>query len=107
VVGCVYTSYTARSIGSVEADMNSYNNLYGVQGIFFDEMSNIPGQESYYSSLNAYSKSNGLSFTVGNPGAPVPSSYVGTMDCIITYENVSAPSISSIAQWTQGYPRAG
>jgi hypothetical protein len=55
-----------------------------VQGIFFGEIANITGQESYYSSLTVYPKSNGLSFTVGNPGAPVPSSYVGTMDCIIT-----------------------
>jgi hypothetical protein len=28
------------------------------------------------------------------------------MDCIIAYENAGAPSISSVASWTQGYPKS-
>jgi hypothetical protein len=90
----------------VEADISTYKSWYGVQGVFVDQMANWAGDEWYYSTLSSYAKSLGMSFTVGNPGAPVPSSYVGTMDCIITYENAGALSISTIASWTMGYPKS-
>ena len=102
VLGYVYTSYAARNISAVIADINSYKAWYAVNGIFFDEMSNVPGNEAYYSSLSAYAKSIGLSLTFGNPGASVPASYVGTVDCIVIYESQGLPSSSSVATWTMG-----
>ena len=39
VLGYVYTGYGSRSASLVEAQMKNYKNWYGVNGIFFDEMS--------------------------------------------------------------------
>jgi hypothetical protein len=102
VIGYVYTSYAARSLSSVEADMSTYQRWYHVDGIFFDQMSNLPVEQSYYATLGTYAKSLGFSFTVGNPGTGVPSSYVGTLNCILIYENSGAPSLSRLATVTMG-----
>jgi hypothetical protein len=105
VLGYDHTSYAARSLPDVIGDINSYRSWYNVSGIFFDEMSNVPGNEAYYSSLNDYAKSIGLSFTVGNPGSSIPSSYLGTMDVIVVDENQGVPNSTSLASMTSGMPK--
>jgi hypothetical protein len=105
VLGYVYTSYTSRAISSVEADVTTYHNLYNVDGILVDEMMNIPGYESYYSQLTAYARSYGY-YVLGNPGATVPASYIGTADSIIIYESPGAPTLSLMQQYSS-YPKAG
>ncbi|HZW85035.1 MAG TPA: spherulation-specific family 4 protein [Nitrososphaerales archaeon] len=102
VLGYVYTSYADRNASSVLADINSYKAWYAVNGIFFDEMSNVAGSESYYAALSSHAKSIGLTFTVGNPGESVPASFIGTVDCIVVYESQGLPSSSSTAAWTMG-----
>ena len=79
VVGYVWTDYGARSVASAEADIAAYRDWYGVNGVYLDQMSNVPGYEWYYSTLNSYAKSIGMTLVVGNPGASVPSSYIGTV----------------------------
>ena len=102
VLGYDHTSYAARSLSAVINDINSYKSWYNISGIFFDEMSNVPGNENYYSTLNNYTHSLGLSLTVGNPGGSVPASYFGTLDVIVTYENQGLPNSSSLASITSG-----
>ncbi|HKW05256.1 MAG TPA: spherulation-specific family 4 protein [Nitrososphaerales archaeon] len=97
VLGYVYTSYGKRSISSVETDVAAYHSWYSLDGIFFDEMTNVAGSESYYSALNSYSESLGYTMTVGNPGSPVPSSYLGTLSILCIYENGGLPSISTLS----------
>jgi len=104
VLGYDHTSWAARPLAEVEGDINSYKSWYNLTGIFFDEMSNVPGNEGYYSTLNQYSDSLGLNFTVGNPGGPAPPSYVGTLDVIVTYENQGVPNSTSLAAMTMGVP---
>jgi Spherulation-specific family 4 len=104
VLGYDHTSYGARPLSEVEAEINTYKSWYNVSGIFFDEMSNVPGNENYYSTLNQYAKSVGLGFTVGNPGAGVPASFIGTMDVIVIYENQGIPNTSSLEAMTNGVP---
>jgi hypothetical protein len=105
VLGYDHTSYAARSLSDVIGDINSYKSWYNVSGIFFDEMSNVPGNEAYYSSLNDYSKSIGLSFTVGNPGSSVPLSYLGTLDVIVVDENQGVPNSTSLVSMASGMPK--
>jgi hypothetical protein len=105
VLGYDHTSYAARPLSVVIADINSYKSWYNVSGIFFDEMSNVPGNENYYSTLNNYSKSVGLNFTVGNPGSSVPAGYQGTLDVIVTYESQGVPNSTSLASMTSGLPK--
>jgi len=103
VIGYVPTGYGSRSISEVESMVNDYKSWYPVTGIFFDEMSNVAGYEGYYSTLNAYANSLGLTYTVGNPGADTIPSYVGTVDTIVIYENQGLPSLSSLEGWHSDY----
>jgi len=59
-------------------------------------MPTAPGKEGYYKSLNDFAKSQGLTFTVGNPGAAIPESYVGILDNIIIYEAAGLPDLQSL-----------
>jgi hypothetical protein len=106
VLGYTYTNYANRPLASVESDLLGYAHLYGVGGVYLDQMSNVPGSESYYSSLTQYAHSIGLSLVIGNPGADVPSSYVGTVDAIIIYESPGLPSLSFLAGWHTSYSKS-
>src|SRR5439155_26232384 len=57
VIGYVATGYASKLISSLESQISSYKNWYSVNGIFFDEMSSVQGNEGYYSTLNTYVKS--------------------------------------------------
>ena len=100
VLGYVYTSYSSRAASAVKADIDKYKSYYpSINGIFFDEMANWQGKETYYKSLTSYVKSKGYSITVGNPGADTISSYVGTVDNIVIYEREGTPSLSYLKGW--------
>lgn len=106
VLGYVYTSYSSRAATAVKADIDKYKSLYpSINGIFFDEMANWEGKESYYKGLTSYAKSKGYSFTVGNPGADTISSYVGTVDNIVIYEREGKPSLSYLKGWHLNYDK--
>jgi hypothetical protein len=73
VHGYVATTYGARNINDVKADIAQYfgTGLYGghTNGIFLDEMSNDLKDVSYYQELTAYAKSlDSNAIVFGNPG---------------------------------------
>jgi hypothetical protein len=104
VLGYVPTGYGSISQSHIDSQIYDYKQWYNANGIFFDTMSNVPGYENYYSSLSSYAHSLGFSWTVGNPGAPVPASYIGTMNTLNIYENAGLPSLSRLASSTDSYP---
>jgi hypothetical protein len=107
VLGYVATGYATSSYSStsnMESQILQYKTWYNVNGVFFDEMSNTPGYESYYSTLNSYVKSNGMTYTMGNPGTSVPASYMGVLDNLVIYESSGYPSLSFITY--AGYPES-
>jgi hypothetical protein len=104
VLGYVATGYASNSLSSVESQANLYKTWYNADGIFFDEMSNSVGNENYYSTLNSYVKSHGMTYTMGNPGTSVPSSYIGILDNLCIYESSGYPSLSFISY--PGYPKS-
>jgi Spherulation-specific family 4 len=106
VLGYIHTSYGARLQYAVIADIDAYRRWYDLNGILFDEMSSATGFESYYSSLNEYTKSLGYSLTVGNPGTAVPLSYVGTMDVLCIYENVGLPLLHELFSRTVAHHKS-
>jgi hypothetical protein len=106
VIGYADTGYAGRPLASVESDILGYAHLYGLGGVYLDEMSNTRGYESYYSTLTQYAHSIGMSLVIGNPGADVPSSYVGTVDSIIIYESPGLPSLSFLAGWHTSYAKS-
>ncbi len=106
VLGYVYTSYGSRSIGDVEADMDSYRTWYGVNGILFDEMSSSVTSLSYYTTLSSYAASTGLTFTVGNPGSDIDMGLVGVFNTTIIYEDPGLPTLSFLGGWHALFPRS-
>src|SRR5206468_2271351 len=86
--------YASHGMSDLDAQISRYKNWYSVNGIFFDEMANNQGNENYYSTLNTYVKSLGMTYTMGNPGTTTLKSYVGTLDSIIIYESAGTPSLS-------------
>jgi len=99
MLGYVYTNYGERSKSSVESEVSAYKRWYNVNGIMIDEMSNTQGFESYYSALNSYVKSLGMTCAMGNPGSVVPTSFIGTLDCLVIYENSGLPLISDLQRY--------
>ncbi len=96
VIGYDDTGYCGRSADDVESDAMSYYNWYKVNGIFFDDMANGSGCESYYTDLTNYVHSHGMPLTVGNPGTRTLSSYVGSVDNLVIYEKTGLPTLSTL-----------
>ena len=87
--------------------MLNYKDWYGVNGIFFDEMSNLGTMRSYYSNLAAYARSLNFEVTVGNPGTTVDASLVGIFSNLCIYESPGMPSISNIDSYSSSYGKHG
>jgi hypothetical protein len=98
VFGYVYTDYGKADLAAVEREVCEYKSWYGVDGIFFDAMPDVPGYERYYSTIGSYSRSLGL-YTAGNPGSPLPGTYMGAMDLYVIDEGRSPPNATEL------YPR--
>lgn len=105
VLGYVYTSYAARPLVDVQADVDAYYAQYPVDGIFFDEAANDCGQQAYYAGLDAYVKAKGgLGMTVINPGTNTPECFVTAADVILEFEGDYAAYQSwSPGGWEAGY----
>ena len=70
VIGYVYTKYGKRSIATVKKAIANYYRWYpAVEGIFLDEMAEVPSAkvETYYKQLTAYVHEKS-GFVIGNPG---------------------------------------
>jgi hypothetical protein len=106
VLGYDATGYASNSASSVKSLMNTWKSLYTIDGIFFDEMANWSGPESYYSDLTSYAKSLGYTMTVGNPGTDTIPSYIGTVDNLMIYENPGLPALSALQGWHTSYDKS-
>jgi hypothetical protein len=96
VLGYVYTNYGARSVSTLKSEISDYKTWYGVNGIFFDEMSGLASTLSYYKQLASYVKSIGLGMTMGNPGTTVSKTLVGVFTNLCIYENPGMPKTGEI-----------
>jgi hypothetical protein len=106
VLGYVHTLYGIRNSFEITGEINNYKNWYHLNGIFFDEMSNIAGKENYYKHLSDYAKSLDLSMTVGNPGTDTQPSYIGVVDNIVIHDKPGLPSIESLSGWHTNYDKS-
>jgi hypothetical protein len=106
VIGYVATGFGSVPLSSIENQETQYHNWYAVNGIFFDEMQNAPGWESYYASAASFAGGLGMNLTFGNPGTSIASSYVGTLSVLIIYENQGLPTVGMLSQNTMGDSRS-
>jgi Spherulation-specific family 4/Dockerin type I domain len=109
VIGYVYTSYNARPLQQVVADVNKYDTWYNVDGIFVDEMANTGPAErlDYYRDIYNHVKSIDATWQVmGNPGTTTIEQYLTwpTADRLMVFENVgtSYPSYAP-SSWNFNY----
>src|SRR5436309_4276739 len=105
VLGYVATGYASHGMSDLDTQISLYKTWYSVNGIFFDEMSNNQGNENYYSTLNTYVKSLGMTMTMGNPGTSVPSSYIGILDSLCIFEQGGLPTLSYLSSYS-GNPKS-
>ena len=104
VIGYVSTQYGARDAGAVLADVSAYKNFYQIDGIFLDEMHNIPETFSYYQTLrNDISTINTNYKVFGNAGTNTLETYINTADVLITFENQTGYSSYISDAWTTNY----
>jgi hypothetical protein len=107
VIGYVATGYTRVPEATVRTDIDHWKAWYPhLAGIFFDEQARSPGQEEYYRRLSQYAKSQGLSFTVGNPGTDSSPSYVGVLDTVLIYESGGLAAMAKLAGWHANHNRS-
>lgn len=104
VIGYIYTANVDYK--TITHDMDEYKNWYNVNGIFFDQMSYVKGNETFFANLTNYAKTIGLNFTVGNPGIDTLPSYIGTVNNLVTYDNPNLPPVSSFEGWHKNFNKS-
>jgi len=110
VIGYVHTTYGARSLSTVEAEVATYISFYNIDGFFIDEMANDQNVTNiaYYASLYDYIKSQNTNYIVtGNPGSNTQESYVTepTADNFLIFEdNGTNYGNFTPAAWVSNYP---
>lgn len=112
VIGYVYTSYNARPLQQVLADIDRYDNWYNIDGIFVDEMANTGPAErlNYYKDIYDHVKAIDPNWEVmGNPGTSTIEQYLTwpTADRLMVFENVGAnyPGYTP-SSWNFDYDRS-
>ncbi len=106
VLGYVHTSYGARAIATVKAEINKYYSWYGINGIFFDEASTNCAQKPYYQTLRNYVKAkNAAAKVVINPGTNIPECYITTADILLNFEDTYSAYLAwKPSGWEVKYP---
>jgi hypothetical protein len=109
-IGYVHTSYGARPLARVEADVDRYRSAYAVDGFFIDEMADdaSPNHLAYYAALYRYIKNADARYTVtGNPGENTQPEYLAqpAADSLVIFENdqTNYPSFHP-SPWVTRYP---
>lgn len=99
-LGYVATSWTEKPLVQSKNEIDTWVMFYPtIDGVFFDEMSNLPGNEAYYAELTSYAKNeHGLTITVGNPGTKTIPSYFHTVDSLVIHENDFLPDLSDLSK---------
>jgi len=92
IVGYVHSSYGARAIADVKADIDKYATQFSqLSGIFVDEVATSSSELSYYEELYSYIMSMpGWKYAILNPGAVPDSGYMNAATQIVTYESTTS-----------------
>ena len=109
VIGYVYSSYGSRTLPTVLADIDRYDNWYAVDGIFVDEMANTGPAErlNYYKAIYDHVKTIDPNWEVmGNPGTTTIEQYITwpAADRLMVFENVgSSYPANTPSAWNFNY----
>jgi Spherulation-specific family 4 len=109
ILGYVFTSYGARNITNVEADIDLYDQHFNINGIFLDEVANTTNQLAYYQQLYAYIKAKPhLKLVFSNPGTQTDQAYIAApiADTTVIFENNTGWSSYVADAYVSSYPAA-
>jgi hypothetical protein len=88
VLGYVHTNYASKSRADVEAEVDRYDDWYGVDGIFFDDVTDDCATVGYYRDLHDYVKAKASGATVVlNPGTNTGECFMTAGDILVTFED--------------------
>ena len=88
VLGYIHTSYGKRPFPEIQSEIAQYHQWYGVDGIFFDEVTNDDAGLPYYLRCRAAARSeHPKAIVVINPGTPVTEGYMKAADVVLTFEH--------------------
>lgn len=93
VLGYVHTNYGSRALSLVQQDVQTYAQCYGVDGVFFDEVSNKGSLASYYATAAAtvrqgiHPASGQAALVAINPGTYPDLSIAQTADITVMHES--------------------
>ena len=86
VLGYVPTTWGARPVADVEADVERYRTWYSVNGVFFDEAASDEAHIGHYRALVDHARAKGATFVVLNPGLVPARGYFEIADVVVTFE---------------------
>jgi hypothetical protein len=105
LLGYVDTDYGRRSHHEVVGDIARYQDWYGVDGVFLDQVGSQAEYLAYYRRLGVAARSLDAELVVLNPGVHPDPGYAEVADVVITfegsweqYQRLRTPS------WTTGFP---
>lgn len=112
ILGYVRTAFgnqTISPLGQITADIDAHFMWYGVDGIFFDEVSTDVSLHPYYAGLRAHVRERRPhAITVINPGCMPSESYMSVADIVVTFENTHTAytqELLELPDWTRRYPQ--
>jgi Spherulation-specific family 4 len=105
VLGYSSTEYGAKSIASVEAEINDYKSWYGVNGIFLDLTQGTSAELSYYQTLSNYIRANVPGGVVWlNVGAYPVQSFMSVANTVMVFEGSYSSYVSDqVPGWVSQY----
>ena len=105
VVGYVDTSYGARALSSVKADIDKYRAWYGVNAFFFDQTPYDCADVAYYQDVEDYVRMQAGGFIFHNPGMNPQECYLDVADIVVNFEGSEATYDAwTPAAYTASYP---
>ena len=105
VLGYVDTEYGRRQPAAVRADIDRYEDWYGLDGIFLDRVTGAVADIGYYGGLARHVRSD-LGMTLAlNPGSHPDEGYVTLADVLVTFEGDAGAYLQLTSPgWVAGYP---
>ena len=105
VVGYVYTQFGARDLQQVKSDIDRFNDWFGVDGVFVDNMGAQLNMLPYYRELHDYIKSTPGGFIVANPGVVPDPQYMDIADVLVIFEGSYDSYLTRAPpDWVHEYP---
>jgi hypothetical protein len=107
MLGYVHTSYGARAISDVQADINTYASLYhGLSGIFIDEAATDSSEIPYYQEVYTAITGAGYEYDIINPGTQPDQGYLAVATSIVIFEDVASNLVNDFSSWVTCAPSA-